>query len=527
LTLALAGVLVAPVPARVAAAAVGAPAAPASSPDVVIDGKGWGHGVGMSQDGALAMGLAGAGTEDILDAFYPGTSIGHRSGDVDVTLFEGAHPQSVTVALPGGGEIRDASGDQPAGFPISVSSGGSVRISAGGAGMVAAPLNGASAADNSVDVQASGPPASGTSAAAASAPATPESPPTSLLLGLIPVPVPTTAPAAAAPPAVPGATSAGADARTGAGEPTSGHSLRIVPEGSSAVELPDQGRRYGGSMEAVPDGGGGLQFINHIDVEHYLRGMGEVRDPGWPAAALRAQAIAARTYALRAPSSGNTLCSNDQCQVYLGETVEYSAMDAAVADTEGEVLLYKGSLALAVYSASGGGVSATPEEGFGSPDADTPYLRSAPYPTQDPVPWTVRMPLSELATRFGYRGDVTGVRVSKAGPSGRAMEVTFDGPSGPAAVDGRQFAKTLGLKSNFFTLRLEAPAPGEPNASGANASAAVLARFGHSAPSGLLANANRDLLGRAPWIALALLLIVGWALLAARARAHRADDRRS
>ena len=73
---------------------------------------------------------------------------------------------------------------------------------------------------------------------------------------------------------------------------------------------------------------GPLHFVDHIDVEQYLRGMGEVRNPSWPKASLMTQAIAARTYALR--SVGGELCDYDRCQVYLGANAEYGAMDKAV-----------------------------------------------------------------------------------------------------------------------------------------------------------------------------------------------------
>lgn len=270
--------------------------------------------------------------------------------------------------------------------------------------------------------------------------------------------------------------------------------------------LPEVGRRYSGTLETSTDGSR-VQLVNTVNVEKYLRGMGEVRDPGWPPASLRAQAIAARTYALRAPAAGATLCSTDRCQVYLGETVEYGAMNAAVDDTEGQVVLYKGSLALSVYSASGGGISATPEEGFGSPDREYPYLRSAAYPTQDPMPWNLTTPLSDLGRRFGYRGDTSDVRVSRAGPSGRALEITFDGSAGPMAIDGRTFASTLQLRSNLFGIRVE-KAPIDPMAGSSSSGGVTVAGFNGTRASALVAAGEPPGLGRAPWIALAILLVV-------------------
>jgi len=476
------------------------PAAP-SAAQVVIEGRGWGHGVGMSQDGALAMGAAGAGTEDILEAFYPGTSLGHRSGTLSVTIFDAPKP-AVTVSLPEGGEVTDGAGGS--GFPISVDPGGSVRLSVEGGRYHAVPLGGATPA-----------PGSAAPSPSPDEPPSPEAPPsttTTLLLGLLPLAPAPASPSGAQPSPVPGAAGRPAPA-----EPTSDRALRVDPAGGSSVLLPELGRRYSGTLEAVAEGGG-LQLVNAIDVERYLRGMGEVRDPSWPQAALRAQAIAARTYALRAPAAGQTLCSTDHCQVYLGETAEYGAMNQAVADTEGEVLLYKGSLALSVYSASGGGVSATPEEGFGTPGGDYPYLRSAPYPTQDPMPWNMALSPSDLGHRFGYGGDSTGARVSRTGPSGRALEVTFDGPAGALTVDGRHFAAVLQLRSTLFTLRV-GDAPTDPGR-GAPASVPV-AGFRGTFASAIVAGSNSTPLGRPPWIALALLLIVGLLSAALRLRSDR------
>jgi stage II sporulation protein D len=217
-------------------------------------------------------------------------------------------------------------------------------------------------------------------------------------------------------------------------------------------------------MEVSASGpGSNLRFVNRVDVEEYLRGMGEVRDGSWPAASLQTQAIAARTYALRAVAAGGEICDDDRCQVYIGQTVEYPEMDKAVADTRGQVLEYNGGLATTVYSANAGGTTATPQEAWGGGAAGEPYLRSAPYPTADPMPWTVEVGFADLAGRFGYSGTVTGARVSNTGPSGRALEVTLSGDAGDKPIDGLTFASKLSMRSNLFSFRTAqadvAPAP--------------------------------------------------------------------
>src|SRR5213082_2837812 len=117
-----------------AATAIGPmPTAAAAVPVVVIDGKGWGHGVGMAQDGAFWMAKAGATTAQILGHFYPGTRVANSGGTVRVAVEQAAGPD-VTVAFPGGGEVRDApTGQQSPGFPVKVGAGGQVRIHFDGA----------------------------------------------------------------------------------------------------------------------------------------------------------------------------------------------------------------------------------------------------------------------------------------------------------------------------------------------------------------------------------------------------------
>ncbi|HEX7277140.1 MAG TPA: SpoIID/LytB domain-containing protein, partial [Acidimicrobiales bacterium] len=157
--------------------------------------------------------------------------------------------------------------------------------------------------------------------------------------------------------------------------------------------------------------------------------------------------------------SGGTLCDDDRCQVYLGAAVEYPEMDEAVAATDGEVLTYGGALASTVYSASGGGVTATPQEGFGTDGTDFPYLRAAPYEVADPPVWTAAVAVADLGRRLGYPGEVQGATVSAAGPSGRVLEVVLDGDAGPRAIDGLHFASRLGLDSTLFSIRTAVGTP--------------------------------------------------------------------
>lgn len=364
------------------------PAARAAVPVLVLDGSGWGHGVGMAQDGAYRMGRAGTDTAGILRQFYPGTRPARTGGSVRVGI--AAFPSGeALLAFPGGGQVRDDATGVKA-FPLQVPPGGEVLVRFDGSRYGAELLGGTSTA------------------------AFP-------LLSAV-------------------------------------HPPRAVPLPGGTVAVPASGRRYRGVIEAtgIP-GGAGLRLVNELDVESYLRGMGEVRDPSWPPASLRAQAIAARTYALRAMATSGEICADERCQVYLGQQAEYPAMDEAVLRTAGQVLTFGGQLASTFYSANGGGVSATPEEGFGptagSPPA-VPYLRAAAYPTGDATPWSVTVALAQVAARLGYRGELSSVTVARTGPSGRALSVALEGNAGGRTVTGIDFARALGLRSTLFRVRL-------------------------------------------------------------------------
>ena len=439
----------------------------AAVPVLVIDGRGFGHGVGMAQDGDLAMGKAGATTNQILGAFYPGTGLAKASGTVRVGVLS-PQPGAVVLVFPNGGQVRDSvDGAQSAGFPIDVSPGGNVSVGYDGSRYIARPGNGAQMSGNGAAAPASAPRAA---TAAANEPGAPD-PTTTTTSTTMPV-----TPTLPGPPTTTSPSTSTTSTTLPAGEVTPGppagtsssRPLWAVPAGGGTVTVAMRGRSYRGLIETLGVPGAGVRLVNQVDVETYLNGMGEVRNPSWPAASLRAQAIAARTYALRAMQTAGELCDDERCQVYIGAPAEYAAMNKAVNDTNRQVVVYGRSLASTVYSANGGGHSASREEGFGTNSDGYPYLRPAPYLTNDPSPWTVEVAMSDVAARFGYHGTLADVAVQQAGPSGRALQIVLDGSAGPKAVAGRLFAASLGLKSTLFTLHAStadvAPPPPAPGA---------------------------------------------------------------
>jgi stage II sporulation protein D len=492
-----------------------APAHAEPAPQLVVEGRGFGHGVGLPQDGAYALATQGASAAAIMSHFYPGTAIARRAATVRVGVLDAPGP--VVVVLPSGGEVRDAAaGPQSAGFPITVTPGGSVSLAVEGGKYKATPLAGATV---------NRAPAAAVPVAPAPTPPPTTVPPTTtttnLLDALLQPLVSTTV-------AAPAAGGAGPVAPSATVPPSqnfalSSRSLWAVPRGEATVALPGSGRSYRGRIE-VAAGGAGLQVVNEVDVEQYLRGLGEV-PASWPAAALQAQAIAARTFAIRAAAAGKTLCDNQQCQVYIGAGNEHPSTSAAAVATRGQVLTYKGTLAETVYSASGGGITATAEEGFGPGSPDIPYLKPVQYDVADPQLWALTLPLQQAGARLGYRGEVRDAKVTRTGPSGRPLEIVFDGASGPMAVDGHRFWAEFQLRSTLFTLRTEVAEPaaaGEPLATRiGELPPGLAAQPGAHVPGRAVTAAVKASLGRTPWVGVAALLLATWANAA-----HRATRRR-
>jgi SpoIID/LytB domain protein len=443
--------------------------APAAIPVLHLDGRGFGHGVGLSQWGAEHMARAGRDHHQILSTFYPGTTPGQAGGHVRVSVFTSPNG-TTTFHFPEGGEVRSSlSGAQRPGFPVKVGRGGRVRVTFDGSYRVDTVAT-ASATSAAQTFRA----ADGGCVLGLSCPTDPPTTTTTRPGGgggggggclvctttttTVPAapttttarPTTTTRPATTSPPPAPPP-----------GAPRSGAPVWAVPSHPAGhVDVVDRGRGYRGAIEATA-GAGPLRAINQVDIEAYLKGMAEVPS-SWPRAAIAAQTVAARTWALRAMQSSGELCDYDRCQVYVGVTREHPNQSAAVDATRGQVLRFGQELASTVYSADAGGISATTLEGFGTPDGRYPYLTTVRYETDNPLPWRRTVALGDLAARFGYGGTIQRVTISDAGPSGRALAVTLAGTAGERVVPGRTFASRLGLRSTLFSPKVGTAADAPP-----------------------------------------------------------------
>ena len=139
---------------------------------------------------------------------------------------------------------------------------------------------------------------------------------------------------------------------------------------------------YRGSL-VIDSTAGKLDLVNVVPLESYLDGVvGEEMPATWPAAALEAQAIAARSYALAQIAAAVTespfdLYDDWRSQAYGGIAAETPAIVQAVAATVGEIVLYDGKVATTFFSSSSGGETTSAADGTGTP---VPYLVSVPDP---------------------------------------------------------------------------------------------------------------------------------------------------
>ncbi len=219
---------------------------------------------------------------------------------------------------------------------------------------------------------------------------------------------------------------------------------------------------------------GTLQVIDVVGLDAYLRGVvpGEMPKE-WPAAALQAQAVAARSYALasRVKSRPFDLYPDTRNQVYPGVAAETPATNSAVKATAGVILTYGGKVASTFYYSSSGGRTAAGADVFG---LVTPYLlaRTDPWDTLSPFHrWAPRtFTPASLAKALGLSAPVVDA-VSVLTRSGRPSSVTLLKSSGArVALTGAEVRDRLGLRSTMFrlgVLRLagaptEAVVPGGP-----------------------------------------------------------------
>jgi len=215
------------------------------------------------------------------------------------------------------------------------------------------------------------------------------------------------------------------------------------------------GAPYRGNIVVQLDPDGALTVVDFVDLEQYLYGVvGSEMPASWPTAALEAQAIVARTYAIGRlgirDDVGYDLVAGDQDQAYGGVDSESPSTIHAADSTRGEILVYEGQIVHTYYSADDGGFTAN-----GSALSDPqPYLiaKADPYALGSPDnEWSTTIPAADLAQSvdalYTNVGDLTGITPGPSDESGRIETISIFGTLGSATLSGFDFRRLAGRRA--------------------------------------------------------------------------------
>ncbi len=404
--------------------------------EVLFTGRGWGHGVGMSQYGAEGAARLGCGYTDILEHYYQGTRVADvdSSGPIDVGLLPdrpgGSRPSEVEVHAEGAVPWRFSGGEE-----VTQPGGSTWTVKASGSRLTLVDDDGETRREVPGDV-----------------------------------------------------------------------TLRAV-HGSTVVQLPaksltgeersrwTEGRPYRDGELRFRQRGGGMHVVARVpSLERYLRNVREI-PASWPDAALEAQAVAARSFAID-QRAGSRRCDGDcdlydstTSQVWYGYAYEAQSRHAgwveAVERTAGRVLTYEGRVVSGNYASSHGGHSESSAFVWGGSVSYLSAVDDSRWDLASSNPhrsWSASFTAAELGRRLASAGHDVGtvlaVRTPEPrGASGRigtpargagGLEVT--GSRGVAVLSGDEARRALGLRSTLFAVDvnlaadpcLAPPEAGEP-----------------------------------------------------------------
>jgi stage II sporulation protein D len=423
-----------------AAAALSFAASAQAATVFTLTGHGWGHGIGMSQYGALGYAEHGWGYRVMLDHYFTGTHVGPLPGSVTERVLLTSGP-AIHFGASAGMTLRDATGARTA------LKAGTYRLQPGG---------------------------------------------TRGHLQLV----------------------------SRAGGVTKGLVAPVqVSPGSQPLELNDSAGigfardHWHGSFRVV-ESGSSLLCVNVVGMERYLRGVVPSEMPAsWMLPALKAQAIAARSYAFatRDPSGDFDAYADTRSQVYGPIEHEAAASTAAVVDTAHQVVWYRRTVATTFFSSSSGGRTASEQAAWGTTSGE-PYLRPVvdrydsagganPNHTWARQTYTP----AGLARGLGLSGVVGSLSMTIDAGSQRVLRMIVTSSAGTTTLTGDQVEGDLGLRSNYFRLLQRTLVAPRTAVAGAGITITGRAR---PVPSGRLSLERRGAAGT-PWHVAVAALHVG------------------
>lgn len=404
--------------------------AQASGDTITVSGSGWGHGVGMSQYGARALAESGYTAQDILDVYYEGTTV-QSLGSVPLLnehQWALTDPDPLWVGL--------AQNRASLKFHVHGSSGSTAGLCKANDGEGQCPTQLAQPGE-AWELRALG-----------------------------------------------GGSCQFFKNGSAVGNPGSCRAaIEWQPQPGVSVHLDDIGREYARGTIRIRPVGANFHVSLEIGIEDYVKGIGEVPS-SWPAEALRAQAIAARTYGVRqmlrwGPEEQFDASRRQQCwcqvystvadQNYIGFGKETELQGdrwvVAVDSTAGQVITHPAAemstIIIAYYSSSSGGHTDSNVAGLGHSQL-VAYLPGTPDPwSVDPLAsnpfasWTKAILKTEVQQAYGL-DSIASIEVTKRNASGSVAEVEIRGIAGGVEKtiirSGRSFKATFGLRSSFYSF---------------------------------------------------------------------------
>jgi stage II sporulation protein D len=218
---------------------------------------------------------------------------------------------------------------------------------------------------------------------------------------------------------------------------------------------------YRGGLVLRGDGNGGIETVNKLPLQSYVRGVISAEMPSsWPLAALEAQAVAARTYAVAVEPASSTfdVYPDTRSQMYGGVSAETASTNKAAADTKGEIVEHDGLPAVTYFFSSSGGHTESIQNVWlgteplawlkGVPD---PYDNSGGNPYYR---WKVKLSLTSAADRLRglYKGTLKGIKVLKTGTSPRIISAEVVGTKGSHDVSGPQLQQLFSTMSTYMSF---------------------------------------------------------------------------
>ncbi|NRQ49880.1 SpoIID/LytB domain-containing protein [Aeromicrobium stalagmiti] len=371
---------------------VGNTASVSSSGKIAISGHGYGHGIGMSQYGAQGAARKGVSYSKILSTYYPGTKLASKSGNIRVLISQDT-TDAVDVVAGSGLVFRKLSSSFKAALPTTI---GGAKVTTWRIVQVSSRKT-----QSTLQYRTTG-----------------------------------------------GYASYKGIRWTGDGQLEGPSRIALVMPNGSTV-------KYRGAIRsALPSKGSTARdTVNVLPIDHYVRGVIAAEMPsGWEAEALKAQAVAARTYGVRSITSSRyyDICSTTACQVYGGASRETASTDAAVRATGGKILTYGGTPAFTQFSSSSGGYTAKGSQ---------PYLKAVSDPYDNwsgnaNHAWTTTVAASTIQRAYPSIGTLKQLKVTQrtgAGDwGGRVTSISLVGSSRTVSISGDDARWAFGLKSNWF-----------------------------------------------------------------------------